>query len=175
MTINAINAAFGLNVSNYPTATGLSGGIPVSINQDLRYLNLNSAYVNVFANSSLISTTNTFNNFPAVNFNGAAAQGEDKQPLLLNSIHAIVLQCIKVDDTLPATGSITATFTKLGSSAVATRSFVVGDSLMLTTTLGWPAVGTTALAFTGTASLTNTQLIVALVGHTSATGTGYSA
>lgn len=175
MEITTIQASFALTANVYPTATGLTGGVPVAITEDLRYLNLNSAYVNVFPNAGLVGATNTFNSFPDVDLNGSPVLGEDKQPLLLNGIHAIVLRCLKVDPAAPATGSITATFTKLGSSSPATRSFKAGDSLFLTTALGWPAALTTALAITGTADLTNTQLIVALAGHTSTAGTGYSA
>jgi len=175
MQINAVQASFNLSANTYPTDTGISGSIPVAITEDLRYLNLNSAYVNLFSTTDLVSLTKTFNTFPTVNLGGATVLGEDKQPLLLNSIHAIVIRCLKINSAVASTGSITATFTKLGTSAASTRSFVPGDSLFLTTSLGWPAVATTALAITGSSTLTNTQLVVAFVGHTSATGTGYSA
>lgn len=174
MTINNIQASFALSANVYPTGTGLSGSVPVSITEDLRYLNLDSAYVNVFANADLASLTKTFNTFPTVNLGGARVLGEDKQPLLLNGIHAIAIRCLKVNPALPALGYITVTLTKLGGATAATRSIVPGDSIFLTTSLGWPAQATTALAITGTSTLTNTQLVVALVGHTTVAGTGYS-
>jgi hypothetical protein len=99
--------------------------------------------------------------------------GEDYEPLLLNSTHAFVFYAEKVDAALAATGSINITVTRLGGTAAAINSIVAGESFSKDTLLGWPAHASSSIVITGTSDLTNTRLVMGLVGHSSTTGLGY--
>ena len=173
MTATNVSASFNLQAQIYPDSSAINGAVAISINEDLNSLGLDSVYTRQFLNAELDGLTITYDTFPTVEKDGVVELGEDKQPLVLNMINAIAIQVSKVDSTLAAVGFITVTFTDFGSSTAATRSFKVGESLMQTTSLGWPADAGGSIVIVGDATLTNTKLVIAIAGDTTASGTGY--
>ncbi len=175
MIINNIDCKFNLDVQLYNEQPGLNGALNTSVTGTLSDLGLDSAYTKVFEAAELVSITKTYNSFPTVDLGGSPVDGDDKQPLLLNSIHAIALQVLEIDPDTPGVGYVTLTLEKVGgaSSSVSTLHVVTGDSIILQTRLGWPYHADTEITLTGSASLAGVRVVLALVGSAAGNGYGY--
>lgn len=158
-------------ITDDDSATGNAG---VDISADLTALNLDSFFAKQYSNAELVYLTHTLNDFPDVDLDSVPALDAAGSALLLNSTHAICIRLAKENPALPVTGYVTVTLTKLGGSSPATRQMKAGDILTETCELGWPANASTAISIVGGGTLTNTKLLIALAGHTTATGTGYA-
>lgn len=175
MIINNIDSRFSLDVQLYNEQPGLNGAITTSITGSLSDLGLDSAYTKVFAAAELVSITKTFNGFPSVDLGGSPVDGDDKQPLLLSSTHAIALQVLEIDPESPGVGYVTVTLEKVGgaSASVSTLHVVTGDSIILQTRLGWPWHADTEITITGSSDLAGVKVAFAIVGSSVNTGLGY--
>ncbi len=170
MTLSNISAS--CQVTSRLTGSGVTqGGIDTLISQAVRGESLDSFYSNVIDGEDLAAMDQVFDAFPAVELNGDIAQGQDNLPLLLNSIHGIIIQVIQ-DEGLTSAGYAAVTVEDIGNDSPSVFNLVAGDCLHLTTTRGWPALATSQIAI-GATGLTNCQVVICLLGKTDAEATGY--
>ncbi len=181
MLIDTISARFDVSAKLYSSTAGVSGAIQTNISRNLSDLALDALYTRVFLASELVSLTKTFDDFPTVELNGAALDGDDKQPLTINAIHGFCVQVLANKDVdgedEPIAGYITVTVTEIGSGAgtPSVRHMVAGDDLLNTTVGGWPAETLSSIAITGTSDLADCLVVFALFGSSAGTAGGYGA
>jgi hypothetical protein len=173
MFVNKITASVSVGSSLNSTDAGVQGAIDTLIDQDLTYLPLDEFYSFVVTGEALVSTTLAA--FPNVTRNGVALKGDDKNNLLLNSIHGYILKVIPTPG-LTATGHVRINITEMGTLADggASNHFLTsGDSLVVMTNKGWPARNNTSIVITEVDTLTNCKVAFAIFGASTATATGY--
>lgn len=113
--------------------------------------------------------------FPSVELNGVSLDGDDKQPLLINSIHGYAVKVI-ADEGLTPTGAVNVSVLDIGSITGVTGAehrLMAGDSLVVMTELGWPPLGTAQIEISEVGTLTNCKVAFCLFGHSTATALGY--
>ena len=176
MLVTNIAASLNLGVELYNDQPGLNGALSTSVSSNLNNLGLDSAYTRVFSASELV-TAKVYNGFPSVDLGGSPVLGDDKQPLLLNSIHAVALQVIEIDPDVPGVGYVTITLERVGgaSASISTHHLATGDSMILLTPLGWPFHVDTEITIAASTSpaLANVNVVFAIVGSAGDTGLGY--
>lgn len=173
MFVNTINSSFAVSSLLQSEEAGIQGGVATLIGQDLGYLGLDSFY-------SFITTGETFgtvtlDSFPSVDRNGVSLEGDDKQPLLLNSIHGYCLKVIP-NEGAAATGQVKINITEIGTligDGANNHILAPGDSLVVMTSLGWPARALSSIELTEIGTLANCKVAFAIFGHSTNTALGY--
>ncbi len=173
MNVTSIQHIFSLKAAIISQSANVQGPLTVEINRNLSSLGLDSAYTRAFSNAELDGLTLTFDSWPNVELGGAAVAGDDNAPLLLASTHALIFYAEAVEPEVAVTGFINVTLTRLGGVSGAVNSIVAGESFSKDTMLGWPSNPLSSIVITGSSDLTNTRLVMGVVGSTSTSGTGY--
>ncbi len=179
MTITHLSSFFGVKGNLVTDTPGAQGAIEKSFSSNLSDLALDSLYTKLFTPSEINSLSWRYYSFPTVDrtIGGTGAvveDGDDRQPLLLNSIHAIAIDVV-ADSTGTPAGHIVVSLKKVGGAGLtaAIHKLEPGEGLMVQTRYGWPAHSDTEIIITG-ASLAAAKVSFAIVGHTANTGTGYA-
>ena len=173
MFIDKIKASFTVDAALNSEDSGVQGSVNTTIGQDLTYLGLDAFYSFCVDGEDL--ATMLIDDFPSVELNAVALDGDDKQPLLINSIHGYAIKIIP-DAGLVATGTVNIAIKDIGSAAGgvgAVHYLVPGDSLVVMTDKGWPPLATSQIEITEDATLTNCKVAFCLFGHSTATALGY--
>lgn len=173
MFINNIKASFSVRSELNSEDEGVQGAIVTTIEQDLAYLGLDAFYSFCIDGEDL--ATMMFDSFPSVDLNGVALDGDDKEPLLINSIHGYAVKVIP-DEGLTPTGAVNVSILDIGSITGVTGAehrLTAGDSLLVMTELGWPPLATAQIEITEVGTLANCKVAFCLFGHSTATALGY--
>jgi hypothetical protein len=160
MFVNKITASVSVGSALNSEDVGVQGTINTLIAQDLTYLPLDSFYSFVVTGEALVSTT--LAGFPNVTRNGSALVGDDKDPLLLNSIHGYIHVRINITE-----------MGTLADGGASNHFLTSGDSLVVMTDKGWPPRNNTSIVITEVDTLTNCKVAFAIFGSSTATATGY--
>lgn len=180
MLIDTISASFDVSARLYNNTPGVSGAIQTRIARNLGDLGLDAIYTKVIPCEDLVLGALTWDDFPTVELNGVAVDGDDKLPLTMNSIHGVVVQILARKDgdgvDLPKAGFVTLTLTLVGSGAgtgPAYREIVAGDDYLNTTVLGWPGVTASTIKLEATVDLADCDIVFAFFGSSAGTAGGY--
>lgn len=179
MIITQLSSFFGVKGNLVTDTPGAQGAIEKSFTSNLSDLALDSLYTKLFIPAEINSLPWRYYSFPTVDrtINGTGAvveDGDDRQPLLLNSVHAIAIDVVADTGGTPS-GYITVSLKKVGGAGAtaAVHKLEPGEGLMVQTRYGWPAHADTEIIITGS-TLVDAKVSFALVGHTANTGTGYA-
>lgn len=173
MFIDKIKASFSVESALNSEDSGVQGTVNTIIGQDLTYLGLDSFYSFCIDGEDL--ATMMIDSFPSVELNAASLDGDDKQPLLINSIHGYAIKVI-ADEGLTPTGAVNVSVLDIGNITGVTGAehrLVAGDSMVVMTDKGWPPLGTSQIELTEVGTLTNCKVAFCLFGHSTATALGY--
>lgn len=177
MKLTTVRATASISAQIFNESPDIQGALTTTFAEDLTNLGLDSLYSRNLAAAELMamaSDTMTFNTFPLVQINGVAATGDDRAPLLLNSIHGFSIK-VSEDDGATASGFITVTVAEIGSVSGSNmvRQMVAGDTLIMMSNLGWPALSGSLISIVGSAALANVKILITLFGHSSNDAGGY--
>jgi len=173
MYIDKIKASFSVESALNSEDSGVQGSVNTLIGQDLTYLGLDSFYSFCIDGENL--ATMMFDSFPSVELNAVALDGDDKQPLLINSIHGYAIKVI-ADAGLTPTGAVNVSILDIGSITGVTGAehrLIAGDSLVVMTDKGWPPLATAQIELAEVGTLANCKVAFCLFGHSTATALGY--
>lgn len=179
MLLDTISAEFRVAARLYSNTPGVSGAIQTNISRNLADLGLDALCTYVVPAGNLAGVSMVFDDFPTVELNGVAVNGDDKLPLTINSIHGVCIQILADKDAdgadEPKTGEVTVTLAQIGSQtgSPAVRKMVAGDDFLNTTVLGWPGVTASTLTIAGSADLDLCSVVIALFGSSAGTAGGY--
>ena len=147
------------------------GGLDTIISQTVRGESLDSFYSQVISGSNLTTTDQVFDTFPNVQLNESAINGQDGQPLELNSINGIIVQVIQNAGQTSA-GFATVTLNLIGTNLAQSFQLVAGDCFQYISERGWPGNASSVLTV-GATGLTNCNVVICLLGKKDVVGTGY--
>lgn len=172
MFIDKIKASFSVESALNSEDSGVQGTVNTIIGQDLTYLGLDSFY-SFCMDGEDMSGGMMIDSFPSVELNAVSLDGDDKQPLLINSIHGYAVKVI-ADEGLTPTGVLSFSILDIGSVTGVTgaeHQLIAGDSLVVMTDKGWPPLPTAQIEMGGT--MTNCKVAFCLFGHSTATALGH--
>jgi len=174
MYIDKIKASFSVESALNSEDAGVQGTVNTLIGQDLTYLGLDSFYSFCIDGEDLAAPM-LIDSFPSVELNAVSLDGDDKQPLLINSIHGYAIKVI-ADEGLTPTGAVNVSVLDIGNITGVTGAehrLVAGDSMVVMTDKGWPPLGTSQIEISEVGTLANCKIAFCLFGHSTATALGY--